>query len=62
MANVDLLDITATVPGSTAEVEIQSRPTGQVLYVHFQGQTVLRICRLSKVTVIGEKNADNSRV
>ena len=56
------LDLVATVPGTEAVVEIQSRPTGQVLYVHFVDRTVLRICRLAKVTVKGLEDVDSKDV
>lgn len=47
---VKMLDITAP---EHVEVEIQNRPNGNVLYIHVDGITVLRICRVkSEITFI----------
>lgn len=40
-----LFDITCD-QGDIVEVESQQRTTGKVLYVHINGITVLRICRI----------------
>ena len=37
--------IDVTKPEHPVQVEIQKRPNGQVLYVHVDGITVLRICQ-----------------
>lgn len=50
-------------PDASVEVEVQSRPSGHVLYVHVNDITVARICRIqSRVRVMdnssqGEEDA-----
>lgn len=44
---LDLLDITAP----EVEVEVQVRNDKKVIWVHVDGKTVLRICRIPKLTI-----------
>ena len=37
------------------EVQVQIRADGSVLWVHVEGQTVLRICRISKLVIQDER-------
>lgn len=48
--NVELLDITA--PEEFVQVEVRS--DGKVLWVHVDGITVLRICRISTIIDIAD--------
>jgi hypothetical protein len=47
---VDPLDLTA--PQGVVQVEVQHRPTGMVLYLHCEGRTVTRLCRIPALEII----------
>ena len=52
------LDITA--PEGVVVVEYRKDPQGYVLYIHVEGITVLRICRISNLQVIDSNQAPRS--
>jgi hypothetical protein len=57
----NLMDITETRMLDIAEPEhvgVEIREDGKVLWVHVNGVTVLRICRISHLQIINYHNSD----
>jgi len=42
----DMMDVTAP---SHVQIEVQTRPSGLVVYVHVEGRTVFRACQVTLV-------------
>ena len=49
-----MMDITAP----EGDVQIQIRPDGKILWVHIEGQTILRICRIEGKIEIQDERTD----